>query len=413
MTKFKDLLARLPRGYLGASSKLTGWLLIRAGSQALMTIVIAKALGASDYGSFVTIIALASFFAPLAGFGLHGVILIRGARTPGELPRLIGACLTLWAASTCLFSLLAITVVFHALPSLEHSSAVALLVFAEVVSTSLAELIARIEQSRQNIAGFGTILSCLAAIRLLVALPFLLYHSLAFGDWIIAYTSANLIFSAAISIWLFRHHQVEKPSCMKWHLLREGLPFGIGAASMRLQGEFNKPLLAQIHPALAGNLNVAQRSIDLVSLPLMALQETLWPRFYANANPLKQMRLFLAGILIIAIGLGATLSLVAPLLPIVLGSDYQDSASMLLWLAWLPCLLVLRNLANALVVARGYQVRLTGVYIFSASAGIILNLWLIPEYAALGAIVAAYLSEALTLLTLLTILIRYPHRSPA
>lgn len=413
MAKFQEFLARLPRSYLGASSKLTGWLMIRAGSQALMTIVVAKALGANDYGNFVTIIALASFFAPLAGFGLHGVILIRGSRIPVELPRLIGTCLTLWAGSTCLFSVLAIAVVLHVLPSSEHGLTVALLVFSEVVSTSFAELIARIEQSRHNVAGFGAILAGLAAIRLLVALPFLLDHSLALSDWIIAYTSANLIFSAAISLWLFRRHEIDKPAPMEWRLLREGLPFGIGAASMRLQGEFNKPVLAQIEPALAGNLNVAQRAIDLVSLPLMALQETLWPRFYANTNPLKQMQLLLAGILMIAIGLGVALSLAAPLLPIVLGSDYQDSASMLLCLAWLPCFLVLRNLANALMVARGYQLRLTGVYIFSASVGIILNLWLIPEYAVLGAIVAAYLSEALTFLTLLTILIRYPRRSPA
>lgn len=404
MVWFTQFLSRLPKGYLGASSKLTCWLLIRAGSQAILTIIIAKTLGANDYGKFVTVIALSSFFTPLAGFGLHGVALFRGARAPGDLPGLIGNCLTLWAGSTFLFSLIAIAVALRVLAGPADELAIAWLIFAEIVSTSLAELVARTEQSQHNIAGFGAILSSLALARLLVALPFLRSHSLVYSDWITAYTGANLIYSAAILVWLFHYRRIGKPAHIEWQLLREGLPFGIGATAIRIQTEFNKPVLTRIDPSLAGNFNVAQRAIDFVSLPLMALQETLWPRFYANADPLKQMRLFLAGILFIAIVMGIGLNLAAPLLPMLLGSDYEGSVSMVMWLAWLPCVTLLRNFASAMAVTRGYQARLTGVYLVSAPLGILLNLWLIPEYAVPGAIVSAYLAEALTFLTLLIII---------
>jgi O-antigen/teichoic acid export membrane protein len=410
LNKAKQLLARRPGAYLGSSAALTGWLLLRAGSQALMTFAMARTLGPSDYGYFIAIIAVASFFTPLAGFGLHGVILIRGARMPEHLPQLIGATLSLWAGSALLFSLCGIAVVLITFPQSTLATAVALLVLAEIVCPSLAELIARIEQSQQMSQRFGAILSGLALARLLAALCFILMTDADLAMWMMFYAIASLVFCAATLFWLFNTRQIRRPQQAQWNLLKEGLPFGIGALSMRLQGEFNKPVLAQISFAMTGNLNIAQRAIDLVTIPLIALQEILWPRFYASPDPLNRMRPALIGILCAAIGLGALLCFVAPVLPFVLGQGYAESSNLLVWLAWLPSIQVLRNFTNALVVANGHQHKLTGLYILSATVGVGLNLWLIPKYAALGAIASSYLSEAATLLMLFILLVSNPRQ---
>lgn len=391
--------------YLGASAALTGWLLLRSGSQALMTFAVARALGPSDYGHFIALIAIAAFFSPIAGFGLHGVILIRGAREPENLPQLIGATLGLWAGSTLLFGLFGLVAAFLSLPTSEHGTAVALLVLTEIACPSLVEIIARIEQSQQRSQHFGAILSGLALIRLIAAACFILIGDIGLSVWMTLYAAAGIAFCIGLLLWLFQTHTIRKPDKIHWHLLSEGLPFGIGAASMRLQSEFNKPVLAQISFAATGNLNVAQRAIDLVSIPLMALQEALWPRFYAQAEPYKHMRSALLGIFALAICFGVLLSLAAPLLPHILGQGYAESARLVTWLAWLPSIQVLRNFINALVIANGHQKRLTAVYIASAVVSVFLNLRLIPTYAVIGAIASAYIAECATIVMLLILLI--------
>ena len=45
-------------------------------------LLLARWLGAEGYGQFVATLAVVSFFGPLAGLGLHGVLLSCIARTP-------------------------------------------------------------------------------------------------------------------------------------------------------------------------------------------------------------------------------------------------------------------------------------------------------------------------------------------
>ena len=311
-----------------------------------------------------------------------------------------------------LFSILGIAVVLTTLPTSDLKYSVALLVLAEIAAPSLTELVARIEQSQRNGTGFGAILSGLSIARALAALFFIFAGNIDLGYWMSLYAVANLLFCTATLIWLFNNREIKKPVQLQWKLLKEGLPFAIGSVSIRLQGEFNKPVLAAISFALAGNLNIAQRVIDVVSLPLIALQETLWPRFYANSNPLHQMRIIFVAFLIMGLGMGAVLSLTAPLLPVILGESYETSSSMLIWLAWLPAIQIVRNFFNAALIARGQQTRLTVLYVLSAIVGIAINLWLIPKYAALGAIASAYLIEISTISGLLYVHASSPRQIP-
>jgi O-antigen/teichoic acid export membrane protein len=390
--------------YIRSSATLTGWLVLRAGSQALTTFAIARSLGPNGYGTFVAYIAIASFFIPLAGFGIGNVILIRGAREPGNLPHLIGAAFGIWAGSTLLFGLAGLAVAFLSLPHTEHIALAACLVLSEIACSSLVELIARIEQSEHHIQRLGATFAGLAIGRMAGAAVFLLLSSNDLATWMAIYTAGSIIFCTGLLHRFFRRHRVCWPERIQWRLLGEGLPFGIGATSIRLQGEFNKPVLAQISFAATGNLNVAQRAIDVVSIPLTALQEALWPRLYAHPEPCRHLRIA-AGIFGLAIALGVLLSVAAPLLPHLLGQGYAESATLVIWLAWLPCLQVVRNLVAALVIAKGRQQQLTLVYIVSAGIGIVVNLQLISRYALVGAVLAAYIVEFLTVVLLLALLV--------
>src|SRR3546814_18531870 len=96
-------------------------------------------------------------------------------------------------------------------------------------------------------------------------------------------------------------------------LATSGLPFSMAAFATKLQAEFNKPILAHLGFDLAGAYNVAQRASDLASMPLSALPESLWPRLYAQPNPLRQLCRTDPGLLTLALGFGCALRIITTL----------------------------------------------------------------------------------------------------
>ena len=153
-----------PGAYLRAGSGLFGWLLLRAVGQGVLVISLARLLGAPEYGHFVTVLAVATFFTPLAGFGLPGVLLRDGARNPQAIPQQLAAALRLWWPSTAVFGAIGVVAALLVLPSSTdprrwpHGA-------AEVASSSLVELLARDHQALHRTNRFGAILAGLVLAR--------------------------------------------------------------------------------------------------------------------------------------------------------------------------------------------------------------------------------------------------------
>jgi len=387
------LLRWRPGGYLHASAGLLGWLLLRAASQAVMVLILARLLGAAGYGQFVTVLAVASFFTPLAGLGLQGVLLRDGARTPRLLPEQIGAALDLWWRSTAVFGLAGVAVALWVLPANASVPAVAGFVVAEVASSSLVELIARVEQSQHLANRFGAILTGLTLARLTGLAGYAFFFKANVSGWMGVYAAASLGYATALYIWLFATRRPLRPRRTRWVLVREGMPFAVGALSMRLQAEFNKPVLAQLGYAQAGNYSAAQRVVDLASLPLLAMQEALWSRLYASADPRRRMVKTGGALVTLALLGGVILTLSAPLLPTVLGPGFEHTAVVLVWLAWLPTVQAVRNLANVYLVATHRAHVLTGTYVTGGIASMLLTTVLVAVHGMAGAVAAAYLTE--------------------
>jgi O-antigen/teichoic acid export membrane protein len=390
-----------PGAYLHASAGLFVWLLLRAAGQAVLVIALARLLGAAGYGHFITVLAVATFFTPLAGLGLQGVLLRAGARNPQGIPQQLRAALRLWWPSTALFGAIGVVVALLALPRGAQTSAVVALVLAEVGSSSLVELLARVHQALHRTHRYGAMLTGLVLARLAALVVYALLARPNLSGWMWAYAASSL----AYMTWLLAHAQREfqparTPSVPAWPLMREGLPFALGALSLRLQAEFNKPVLAQLGFAVAGNFNASQRAVDIAGLPLLAMQEALWARLYASADPKRRMLITSAILVLLALCGGVVLFLLAPLLPLLLGPGFESTVHLLQWLAWLPAVQVMRNFINFQALATYRTHLLTIAYFTAGIASVIFNLFLISRYGPAGAVSAAYLTEFTGIITL-------------
>lgn len=390
-----------PGAYARDGARIFGWLLLRAAAQAASVLLLARWLGAGGYGAFVAALAIASFFTPLAGLGLGGVLLIRGARAPAHLGALQRRATAAWAVSSAAVVPLALLALATSLPDAQPLWALALLASAEVAAASWVELQARCAQARHQAHRFGAIQAGLPLARLAALLAVLPWLPPSPAVWMAAYAAASTVYAAALAYSAARPTMDAartEPLPTTATLVREGLPFAGGAVAMRLQAEFNKPVLAHLSYAQAGAFAVAQRVIDLATLPLAALQEALWPRIYATAAPNARLVRTGALLLLLALAAGLALALAAPVLPALLGAGYAAAADALVLLALLPAVQLVRNLGNAWLIANVSNAALYGVYAASAAAGVLLALLLVPRWGLNGAVGAMYGSEGVAIL---------------
>lgn len=404
------LLRWRPGRYLRSSGELLGWLLLRALAQAGLVLLLSRLLGAAGYGRFVTILAIASFLSAFAGMGLAHVLLRDGARHPDRIDDMFRHALRIWGLTSLGCGLAAVGLAWQWLPGDVPWLAVSAAIIAEVVSTSLTELCARTEQARHRIGRFGALSAGLPVARLAVLVPYALLAAPSLSGWLWVYAATSLAYAGCL---LMIQTRSLMPGGTREKLsIRQGIPFTMASLSMRLQMEFNKPVLAHHGFALAGNFGVAQRVVDLASLPLVALQDALWPRLYASAQPGRDP--MAAAIFMLALALigGCILWWLAPLLPHILGPDFAPAVDSLRWLALLPFLQCARNLCNYRSIA-AHRTNLIGwSYAAGAAVSVACMLSLTPRLGISAAVLSAYASE-LAIITVQLFLARGENRNHA
>jgi len=402
-----------PGGWLRSSTSLFFWLVLRAIAQVITVIVLARWLGAEGYGQLVSIVAVATLFIPLAGLGLHGVLLREGAAHPGSLPALLKTILIRWSHGALIFSLIGVAITLAVLPATTSLLTLALVVVAEVVSTSLTEILGRAQQALHRTVRYGAISTGLALARLIALGLCLGFVAFDLNNWLWAYSLASLGYALLILLWTIKVFKLQSQHPSAPPPLLEGVPFALGSLSFRIQAELNKPVLSQVDLAAVGGLNIAQRMIDLANLPLIALQEALAPRIFASTHYLRRTLISTAFLATLALLGGVFIVAFAPSLLIYLGEDYSSAAQAVVWLAWLPALQVVRNMMNIVLAKSRPANALNSVYISTIAASFGLTLWLVPAYGLLGAVLALYVTEVITVLSQLSSYTFFNRRLPA
>ncbi len=396
------LLTWRPGGYLRASGGLFGWLLLRAAAQAGTVVLLARTLAAQTYGEFVAVVAVAGFTVPFVGLGLPNMVLRNVARDPQAAQCYLERAVTTWVRSLLPVVAATIGIALLLLPKGLPVAAMAAAICGELLASSLTELAGRYRQAQHRHHAYGAINAGLPLLRLLaLGLLVLLSRQAGIASVLWTFTAASLAYALLLWPVVRAAAPVKEVGATEAMPVTSGLPFSASTLAMRLQAEFNKPVLAHAGFGLAGSYNIAQRAVDMVSLPLQALQEALWPKLYAQANPLPQLRRTGATLLLFAIAIGTLVWLAAPLIPLLVGNDYDDAILVIRMLAWLPLLQVGRSLLNFHAIHHGHIKHISwacliGVVVSICSVGI-----LVPTHGMAGAAMASYIIEVTMILSLL------------
>lgn len=375
----------------------------RLAIQGVYFILIARALGAEQYGAFVGVVALMAIVAPFASWGTGPLLIRNVARDPSSFSSSWGNALWMTSISG---SVLLSTLLLLAKFVLSEKIPLNLVLWVGVSDLLLAAAVGVAAQTFQAVEQLHIMARAqigLTAARAIAAviLVLLVSHPTAvlWGCCYCLSSALGAIYAIALVC-----SKLGFPTLRLRHLrsdLLEGFYFSISVSAQSVYNNIDKTMLVRLATfAAAGIYGAAYRLIDLSFQPVGALVYAAYPRFFQHGRTgLEGTRRLAARVLpsaiIYAIFAAVALMLLAPVVPLMFGRDFADSVGALRWLSPLVVFKACHYfLADALTGA-GHQGIRSAIQIAIAALNILLNLWLIPAYSWRGAAWASLASDGL------------------
>lgn len=378
---------------------------LRAVTQAMVFLIVARVIGVDGYGAFVAVLAIASALSGLCGLGAH-VLLVRDvAWDPGSFSRSWGYALAALRWGIPIVFLLYLAISQAVLPGNIPFVAVILIGIAELILWPLANVAVFAYQGHERMGRASRMMLPPVVARFASALVFLLVSRWFTNEplllWSFFYALAGV--AAVLYVHRFVIRDLGRPVFPTRRQLldyvRESIPFSFWAMAERLYVDADKAMLARLASlGAAGIYSAGYRVVDLVFLPLYAMLNVAVPKFFrAGRNGVHGavnyvLRISLAP-LAYAFAAGLLVYIFAPLLPVLLGEDYLGAVTAVRWLAWLPIITLPRLFLQYALATSGQQRTGAACVILGAIINVGLNVMWIPVWGWRGAAAATYVSE--------------------
>ena len=397
----------------------TGWQGIRVALQALWVVLLARAIGPGDYGSFAGMAGLAAAMGSLTGLGF-GMLMVQEASRNHEhfsaawkraLRMALISGFALWAIYMAVAPIL-----FRADMSLWSYAAIGL---PELVCFPVTIIAAYAFQLHERMGWSGAMFTLITIGNLTADTAFLFLAPAGALAFYLPFHAVSSILAAACAVAIAV--RLLAPSSATFSLSRRDVREGLGFSLMRIADtgmtSLDKTLVLLLAGGqVAGIYSSAYRLVAVLAMPATSLGAAALPRlFRSHASGNAQGRKSnLVGVLLAATaayGVAAAVLtyLLSGVLPILFGPAFVQAAQAARWLAISPLLYGLYSLGcNVLVTSHRRTLR-----ILAQACGIALlagsGLLLIPRFGVKGAVGMLLFAQGVTAL-LLWLLVRWNRR---
>lgn len=418
----KDIKTKIAQVTSKSLFKDASWMLIarliNVFVQAAYFILLARSLGAENYGSFVGVSALASLVFPFVTLGSDDILVKEVSLDRTAFSSYWGNTLLILLINSigiisCL--LLIARLIF---PDSISILAIAFLLVADLFCLGLQEAsnkafraVGLVHKAAQLVI-LNTVGKLLAVLCLVVFIDNLSSStSVDINTWSALYFSSSFLVSLVALLTIDK--TVARPRLELARVksdVAQGIYFSIGMSASNINNNIDKTMLTSMATLDAtGIYGSAYRFINIGDVPVIALLNASYPRFFQKGSQglnscIKFAQKLLPMIMVYGILSFAAFQIFAPLMPRILGADYQNAISTLRWLAPLPFINALQLLAANTLTGLGYQKSRSLVQAIAAIINIFLNIWLIPIFGLYGAIWATLTSDGIRMISLNIIL---------
>ncbi len=371
--------------------------------QALYFVVIARSLGAANYGAFVGVVALVGIVFPFATLG-SGNLLVKNVSRDASLFSLYwGRALATTAIASSIFFFAVLMLSHFVLPATIPFRLVVLVAASDLFGLSIIQICGQAFQTFERLNWTATINVMGSASRLTGALILVaIHHHPSALQWGYLYFSSTLI--VVVAALLLVLVKLGPPRLNLWRSvaeMREGFYFSAGLSAQTIYNDIDKTMLARLGTLeAAGIYGAAYRLIDVTFVPIQALLAAAYPNFFRTgaagiSATLGYARRLVWGALAYSVAACVAILLFAGVVPLILGPEYRYTAEALRWLALLPVLKVMHYFLSDSLTGAGYQGVRTCIQGGVALFNVLINLWIIPAYSWRGAAWSSIASDAL------------------
>jgi O-antigen/teichoic acid export membrane protein len=380
----------------------------RAVIQMVYFILVARSLGAENYGVFEGVKAIWAIVFPFVGLGLGEVMVQNVSRNHDQFSKEWGKAIQAIFISVLisLVTLFPLTVMLF--PEV-NPAFIVLLLLADLIGLKLCMLagnafiaVDRVKQASQ----YGLIYS-VSKFALALLLP-LFPEEQRLLAWGVLYCLGSLI-PAAISLLLVSQiigRPAFNPQTLRQAELGQGFFFSLSESAATINTQVDRTMLFSLAgPIAAGVYGAGYRFIDMGFIPIFAVLGASYARFFKHGEAgiegtIRFARKLIPIACLYGIVCGVILILFAPLVTTLLGEDFIESAQVLIWLS--PILLIagLQYLAADSLTGAGFQRSRSFIQVAAAALNVGLNFYWIPRYSWQGAIWATLISELFKLVAL-------------
>lgn len=387
--------------------------------QGIYFVILARTFAPEKYGAYVGIVAIVSIFIPFASWGSEQIIIQNVSRQRSAFREAWGTgILKTLVFGSIFISLILIGYSFFPIPgiSLEIVFVVAL---ANLIFLRLNDLV------RDSFVGVG-MLGYTAKIMFLLSLNrffgvlvlIALFDRPSLLAWTNIYCFATFC-SAVISTYLLVK-QIDYPQFVFSKITKElklGFSFAVGISAQTIYNDIDKSMLAKLSTLeSAGIYGAAYHILNVSFTPILSLAMASFRNFFQQgvsgikgsfALCKKLLPMSLGYSLIAIVGL----AIFAPLVPLILGSEYADSVTALLWLSPTIFFRTMHIFAADTLTGADLQKVRSGSQVLVAIINALLNFLLIPQYSWRGSIWATLISECLLMVVLWSAVYFYSRKS--
>ena len=394
--------------FLRNTASMIAGALMRLGLQGAYFVVIARSLGADQFGAFSGVLALIAALSPFASLGMGNLMIKSVSHDKAAFRESWGNALFTTAVLSTAFLVMVLLGSHFVLPREIPWLLVLFVGLSDMLLVNVVTLAGQAFQAFEHLHKTSSLQVVLIGARVATALALIvIVHHPTAMLWSIGYflgTAASALYAL---VWVCR--KLGWPTVAFGAVKRqalEGLYFSVSLSSQSIYNNIDKTMLARLSTLDGtGIYTTAYRMIDLAFQPVSALLASTYARFFQHgAEGLAAATRFAKRLLPFSVGYGIVaglgLALAAPLVPHALGASYARAVEAV-W--WLSPIIVLRSvhyfLADSLT-GSGFQRVRTFVQLSVAGQNVLLNLWLIPGYGWRGAAWASLASDGMLMVGL-------------
>lgn len=384
--------------------KNSAWSLVAQGgkvcTQAGLFILLARGLGAYEFGLYMAIFSISQLIYPFSGLGTHNTLVMRVSRCPRMLPHYFWTPL-IGTLGIGIVAALAIAVIVQSIYQATFYVALAILL-TELVAYRLIDVATHAWQAMEQLKKGSIAYLSISFFRVFLAFSLFFYGVLTLTSWAIFNLLLTMLVALYYNVKVTREHGVTLQRFRFYpREITRGVYFSFSGTSQAINSNIDKVVLSRL--ALMSEVGVysaAFRIVQMGLLPLMAVLQATYPIYFLEGKKGIGAALgFSRRISLPLIGYGCCAAIgilvFSPLVPWVLGAQYADSVKYMQMLAPLPLIQVFHYLLGEAMTGAGLQRLRALIQITVGVISIIMNIMLISAMGVTGAILTVLLGETL------------------